>query len=91
MSSGAQWLRSPHLARAAGGAEALAAFRRLPEAAQREVVRFGDALAESSLALAQAYALHASHARLRLDRERFTTWARLALDLGTDAGARSTG
>jgi hypothetical protein len=82
MSSAAQWLRSPHLARAEGGAEALAAFRRLHEAAQREVVRFGDALADSSLALAQAYALQAPHARSRLDRERFASWARLAVDLG---------
>jgi nitric oxide reductase NorD protein len=82
MSSAGQWLRSPHLARAEGGADALAAFRRLPEAEQREVVQFGDALAESSLALAHAYALQAPHARSRLDRERFAGWARLALDLG---------
>ncbi|MBI2962398.1 MAG: hypothetical protein HYY35_01470 [Deltaproteobacteria bacterium] len=87
MSSSGQWLRSPHLAHAEGGAEALAAFRRLSEAEQREVVRFGDALAESSLALAQAYALKAAPARVRLPRERFERWARAAIDLagGTSA------
>lgn len=81
MSASGQWLRSPHLARAEGGVEALAAFRRLAEAEQHEVIRFGDELAESSLALAQAYALKAPAARARLAGERFERWARWAIDL----------
>jgi hypothetical protein len=83
--SRAEWLRSPHLARAEGGAEALAKFRRLPEAEQREIVHFGDALAETSLALAQAYALRAPHARARMDRERFALWGKLAVDIASRA------
>ena len=85
MSASGQWLRSPHLARAEGGPEALAAFRHLSEAQQRDVVHFGDALAESSPALAQAYALRAPHARARLDHDQFAAWAQLALDLGAGA------
>jgi nitric oxide reductase NorD protein len=76
------WLSSPHLARAEGGPEALAAFRRLAESAQRDVVTFGDALAEASLALAHSYALRAPHARARLDADAFALWARTAVDVG---------
>jgi len=85
MSTSGQWLRSPHLARAEGGAEALAAFRKLGEAEQRDVVRYGDELAESSLAAAQAYALRAPQARARLDRERFAAWAKRAVTMATGA------
>src|SRR6266542_3444232 len=81
--SRAEWLRSPHLARAEGGPEALATFRRLPEVEQREIVRFGDALAETSLALAQAYALRAPRARARMDRERCPLWGKLAVDIAS--------
>jgi nitric oxide reductase NorD protein len=81
----AEWLRSPHLARAEGGPEALATFRRLPEAEQREVVRFGDVLAETSLALAQAYALRAPRARARMDRDRFALWGKLVVDIASGA------
>jgi nitric oxide reductase NorD protein len=77
------WLQSPHLARADGGAEALALFRRLPEGQQREIVHFGDMLAESSPALALAYALRAPEARAALSRERFALWAKLAVELAT--------
>jgi len=76
------WLTSPHLARAEGGAEALAAFRRLSESAQRDVVTFGDALAEASLALAHAYALRAPQARTQLDADRFASWGRTAVEIG---------
>ncbi|MGH7898620.1 MAG: hypothetical protein ACREQQ_11750, partial [Candidatus Binatia bacterium] len=68
--------------RAEGGPEALAAFRRLPEAAQRDVLLFGDRLAEASLALAHAYALQAPRARRRLDRDRFVAWAERAIEIG---------
>src|SRR6266542_933009 len=81
--SRAEWLRSPHLARAEGGPEALATFRRLAEVEQREIVRFGDALAETSLALAQAYALRAPRARARMDRERCPLWGKLAVDIAS--------
>ncbi len=77
------WLQSPHLARAEGGGEALASFRLLPEAQQREVVYFGDALAEASPALALAYALCAPEARARLSHESFVRWARLAVELAS--------
>ncbi len=79
----AHWLQSPHLARAEGGTESLAAFRRLPEAQQREVVHFGDVLAEASPALALAYALRAPQARARLSREGFARWAKLAVELAS--------
>jgi hypothetical protein len=79
----AHWLQSPHLARAEGGAESLAAFRRLAEPEQREVVHFGDVLAEASPALALAYALRAPHARARLPREGFARWAKLAVELAS--------
>jgi nitric oxide reductase NorD protein len=79
----AEWLRSPHLARAEGGAEALAALRRLPEAQQREVVDFGDRLAETSLALVQSYALRAPHARARLDRDAFALWGKVAVEIAS--------
>jgi nitric oxide reductase NorD protein len=75
------WLGSPHLARAEGGAEALSAFRKLPEAQQREVVHFGDQLAETSLALAQAYALRAPETRARLGKDAFALWAHAAVDI----------
>ena len=75
------WLAGPHLARAEGGPEALAAFRKLPEAEQREIVHFGDALAETSLALAQAYALSAPHTRARLRKNAFALWARTAVEI----------
>jgi hypothetical protein len=77
------WLQSPHLARAEGGAEALASFRRLSEAQQREVVHYGDALAEASPALALAYALRAPEARARLSHEGFALWAKLAVELAS--------
>jgi nitric oxide reductase NorD protein len=79
----AEWLRSPHLVRAEGGAEALATFRRLPHEEQREIVHFGNALAEASLALAQAYALRAPLARARMDRERFALWGELAVEIAS--------
>jgi hypothetical protein len=87
MSTSGQWLRSPHVARADGGPEALAAFRKLAEAESREVVRFGDELAEASLAVAQAYALRAPAARARLDREHFAAWAKRAIAIATGAAA----
>jgi hypothetical protein len=87
MSTSGQWLRSPHVARAEGGPEALAAFRKLGEAESREVVRYGDELAEASLAVAQAYALRAPAARARLDRERFAAWATRAIAIATGAAA----
>src|ERR1041384_667853 len=79
MSRSGQWLKSPHLARAEGGPEALAAFRKLGDVEQRDVIRYGDELAEASLAAAQAYALRAPAARARLDRERFAAWAKRAI------------
>jgi hypothetical protein len=79
----AHWLQSPHLASAEGGAESLATFRRLSEAQQREVVHFGDILAEASPALALAYALRAPQARARMPREGFARWAKLAVELAS--------
>ncbi len=79
----AHWLQSPHLARAEGGAESLAAFRRLSEPQQREVVHFGDILAEASPALALAYALRAPQARARMPRADFARWAKLAVELAS--------
>src|ERR1041384_2212594 len=83
MSRSGQWLKSPHLARAEGGPEALAAFRKLGDVEQRDVIRYGDELAEASLAAAQAYALRAPHARARLERERFAAWAKRAIAMAT--------
>ncbi len=83
-SGASRWFASPHLARAEGGPQALAAFRRLSEAEQHEVLARGDRLAESSLALAQAYALQAPSARARLGREGFALWARLALEIAAE-------
>jgi hypothetical protein len=61
----------------------LATFRRLPEAQQREVVHFGDLLAEASPALALAYALRAPRARGSLSREGFARWAKLAVEFAS--------
>jgi hypothetical protein len=71
------------LARAEGGVEALASFRRLSEAQQREVVHYGDALAEASPSLALAYALRAPEARARLSHEGFALWAKLTVELAS--------
>ncbi|MGH7859585.1 MAG: hypothetical protein ACREQY_19850, partial [Candidatus Binatia bacterium] len=63
-----RWLEAAQIGRAEGGAEALAVLRSLSPADQREVLAFGERLAERSLAAAQAYALKAPHARRVLDR-----------------------
>ena len=76
-----RWLGSAHLARAEGGVEALATLRRLPPDHQRDVLAFGDRLAELNLTVAQAYGLQAARARAAMGRREFAAWATLGLEI----------
>ena len=79
--SHSRWLEAAQVARAEGGPEALAILKALSPGEQRDVVGYGERLAERSLAAAQAYALRAPAARRDLPAAAFAAWANLGLEI----------